>query len=660
MLSPSQQLHAIRPYVEILRATLHLKVRRLGWPLRGAGVAKAVEGVATLRPALEGLNAEVEDRFTTCGGTLQKQLELSQKFREQCQNVRNVSDQAASDGSSALVQLEQLCEAQLTHSDHAAELVQRLAESLAHHRTRVDELAKEQQKLLPVLTPLRMLRATFRIEAASLPEEQQNAFASVTEEVGRLDREIREQFEQQLEQVATTQQELADAQDRLQTQAETLSLNSANQRHRIEQALANVAAEQADAQAREAALTDATGRIDERIDAIAVSLQYQDITRQKIEHVLEALDEVVSKARPRQHMTGDEAAQVQLASRIQVGQLDAVDKELSQAGDTIARGLHGVLEVLKELEQQEFSLEAQGTANKRLSDLVRHALADHDTLQRTVDEAHALLQNALDTSRQFTATTSTATGMMRRLAADLKLMGLNAEIQAVRVNHGGLEVLSNEASRISTVAGQALADFEQAYLAATDCLTAAIDSVRADADAVPTIADSEAAKAGVTDALEVELTTREQCLAEACEALQELRLQSRRLAKAADLDTISRQPLIQAKQAFTTLAASMDKYAGNAQNTADAAPEPLNDRYTMESERAIHRAMTSGSEAANEAQTEADAGGTDRIEFFDDFSAPDDAELRETTVRLPENRRSHQEQSHQQAGAALDDNIEFF
>lgn len=609
---------------------------------------------------LKALTPEVEQRFTQCGATLHEQVRLSAQLQQQNERLRTLSQALDSDQSSVR-QLATLSERELGHCDEVSAQVAWLSDSLATHGDRVDALVQEQQSLLQIFAPLKALQSFFRIESATLPPDLQGSFHAVTEEVSRLDIDIRSSFEQQARELGVIRREVAVTTTGLRKKASELTERAVANRQAITNALNNIAAERDTGQRREAVVASSAQQIDREIDAISVSLQYQDITRQKLEHVLTAIDQIISDCGTA--IATPPAARLKVACRMQAMQLQAIDQDLSKAGETVTRGLEGIIGQLTNIEAQGISVDSQQQSVERMRQVMHALLNDHRALQAALAQSLVGLEEAIATTRRFASTTTAATGTMRQLAADLRMMGLNAQVQSVQVNHGGLEVLSGEASRISIEAGERIQTFETHLVEAAQSLNDAIGRVQAVADAIRTRADGAHEETAASATLEDELTQRGDAIRAATELLGQLGQQAQNLGESANLAAIDRSPLTDTAATLTTLATLFAAEAPDGTETADTFGN-LHGHYTMESERKIHEAALIGATVAAAATTAAAAPGADTVDFFDaEPSAPPADEpinVTPSAATTPESAPATESDSTKVKPTSADTNIEFF
>lgn len=527
---------------------------------------------------------EVEARFTEVGAVLHEQVRLSKELREQGECLCATSARSAEGGESVLGRLDALSQRQLAACEEVGGQVSALAGQLAGHGERLTQLVEEQRELMPLFASLKPLRSSFRIEAATLPADLRGSFEGVTAEIGRLDEEIQTNFQAQMEELTLIHEEVTQITHKLQAQAASLQALVTANRQTIARALREVARERDELRETDHFVSEAAARVEACVDRIAVSLQYQDITRQKLEHVQSAMDEIAEGLRSQR--TRESSSRLHAACQVQLGQLAAVDEEIEHAAVSVGEGLGGISAELEHIEAGGFSVEKQRQASTRVEDLAKTLQRDQQAIQNSLRKALAELLNGIEATRRF-ADTSTATDAMRRLAADLKLMGINAQIKSVQVNHGGLEVLSREASRISVEAGPCIHAFEEHFHSASSSLSEALAGIEGVAESIrQAAATDEGGDESLAQALDDELAQRGAAIEATHGIIGQLAALSRKMRDSATLAEVDRSALNLAREAVVAVSGLFKARGPSPGDNLHS----LSRHYTMESERAIHDA----------------------------------------------------------------------
>lgn len=618
----------VRGWMTHCRTTLPQSLRRFtdGWAesrLRRRTRPLCVR-LAAMRTQLGELSQQVEERFLGCGQVLQQQVELTSALgREGRQLV--AQDDRVRRGEAAVSRMAALSERQLALGREAAHEVARLARTLDEHAERLRRVHDEQQQIARAFAPIRALQSFFRIEASTLPVEMQALFVGVADEMRRLEQDVSTSFAAQDETFADTRRKVVATAQELHATAARQIAQAEAKREEIAGARQRLEDDYARARERHLQLERAIGGIERETDAIVVSLQFQDITRQRLEHVRHAADELLAAPAHPTARLAQRARRQQVLCRVQAVQLEAVQTDLDQAAGTIAAGLKAVRGFLQDIERDGLSVAALQQISAGMDAMAAEGIDSHRVSASMMQEAVQNLAEAVRSARQFSATTTGAADVMRRLATEIHLMGLNAQVQAVHAQSGSLEVLAGSASQISHEAQVLSARFEAKLVAITRELAALVEQSE-----VFQVANSDRHEALRADGeiLLQELTAENErtkaAVKEVGELLQRLGVQADELLRSLDLAEFSRTALEHSRDLFVQLA----EVYGSASVPGTDAPEPeLAEelaRYTMEAERAAHGQVLAGETpriqppSANEAEP-ATVGGAQlaaNVELF--------------------------------------------
>lgn len=587
--------------------------------------------VRTLLPSLEmhsealaALSGEIEARFLACGRAMQGQVGLTGKLVQQSRGLA-ARDASARSGHAPAQHLQALTNRQLDLAVEFAAEVGRLAGLLDAHAGRLRQLRDEQQQIERSFAPIRALRAFFRIEAASLPENIQALFVGVAEEMRKLETAVSENFSTQDESFAQTTRAVLATAVNLREQAEHHGHAATSKREGLAAAHQHHEAQTAEAAERNVRLGQAIGEIERATDQITVSLQYQDITRQKLEHVQTAAGDLIEGFAAKVTPAAQEMRQHEVLCRIQATQLEAVQGELDQAASGISTNLRAVLDRLRDIEHDCLSLSRLQQVTAGMDAVIGEVVDAHRVAADLMRGSLENLTEAIRAVRGFATATSGATDAMRQLATDIHLMGLNAQVQAVHAKSGSLEVLSGAASQISEEARVRGCRFEEQLVAMTDELTRLVDRSETFRRSMQERYDTLRIESETTlQTLTAEHGQAKATVEEVGTLLHQLGSQAGELFDSVDLADFSRDALANAQEVFLQLAELCAVAAAGAPAEDPASANAMHQRYTMESERIAHaQALAKASGVAAVAAPVVAAAASPEVElFFDETPAP--------------------------------------
>lgn len=612
------------------------RVARRGSRLR---IAPGLSRLSSERSRLADLAQRIERRFGDLGAVLRQQLASASDLTRHNQALLAWSGRIQT-GEAALAATTSRIKSRLEQGEAFAGELDTLVSGLSDYRARIQQLCSDQTTMERTLSPLRIIHSQFRIESARLPVELQASFAAITMEIARLDEEVQANFEKHAASLHALKTQVGATADTLRAQAVSLGASAQERRVSVQQSLARIERMLESSGRRDRSMREVIVRINRDSGAIIVNLQYQDITRQKLEHIQTALEELVAPL-PKRAQTPDRLHRLGMLSRIQAGQIEGIQAELNQATSLIRGGLDAVLSHFQQIDTECF-------AGAALNDVIAEmdAMVTEIATTRTVTEELMLsslqaLDAATRQAHEFTQVTSRATGTMRQLANDIRLMGLNAQVQAVNVDLGSLEVLAGNAYSISVEAGRLIETFEADLQKSTEVLKSAAEaSGRVHHDAQERWQTIRAEEVSLQQALQLEQQEVNRTLQGLVRTLDELKQQTDQLLGYSDLSDLSEGTLEQARAVLLTVATDLDDVCRATDREIKPDLSDVAARYTMDSERTIHAAVTGVVlSAVVPAAVSTAAGGAEvadfGLELFTDVASPDATAAEESRHEVP-------------------------
>ncbi|HEY4248908.1 MAG TPA: hypothetical protein VGM64_18940 [Lacunisphaera sp.] len=373
------------------------------------------------------------------------------------------------------------------------------------------------------------------------------------------------------------------------------------------------------------------GTIRRHSEDAAYFIQFGDIVRQKLEHVVDAL------------ATGAEAnnsiAQTGALDRliaIQAGQLDAVRAEVVTAREKLAFAFNGLAGETTKLVEDIFALAQSknvGSGTPEHSNRLQDLSAEILQLQSLHIRGYKLGMQSQGTTQRAAEASEKLAGHLSEVSTlnfELRIQALNAIVKTARLGADGvtLGVLSAHVHEVSHDSGQSVTEILQL-----------LDSLRAGTSLLgqgsqPTVAGNETGESALERGLHNIAALHQKFQQTSEEASSLATRQGEILAEAsANLDFLSAFDLrmtatLEALQAART---RLKPHLSSREAGSDPQTELLG-AYTMESEREIHRRVTDGTESiaaiaipANEPTTLVASTSTgetpatennDNVEFF--------------------------------------------
>ena len=446
--------------------------RRLGaraWPFAKAGKFGFNSdtngiGAAVARPLLEAGNLAtrlteekefllalirgMETEFLATGEGLGR---LAQQLNEIQRECRSLTDMTLGRGLDAPVQLafqllkksEDLVLASYEQYDHVFATFNELQRRLA-------QLSKQQDELMRVLLPLNFITISFRIEASRHPPEVQQAFFTLADNVNRTVGEVRGTLERQFEDLAASEriarklmEQISASIQRHRRKVTATLETSRNHLRALNGALTNSGSGATDLFHRNKAVTL-------HIGGIVMAQQCQDITRQRIEHVGEAMDEMrmhLGEAPTTAFAANSEERQfVFRAGQIQLHQVQNAFDQLNCAADSLKSGIQSLR--TEAGSAAEVAVKVGGTTLD--ASIASQCQAGIDEILGIVRQAVQKIADIIAAFEPLQASFVDCTSKASALASDVRRAGLNAQVFAIHAPNGAtLEVLADRMRAIS-------------------------------------------------------------------------------------------------------------------------------------------------------------------------------------------------------------------
>jgi hypothetical protein len=326
----------------------------------------------------------------------------------------------------------------------------RMLERLVEDQARIDECLRTEADINRVMEPLRTVNTLFKVVAAPLGEQVQAIFASLVEELGALlegsDALVGTRFDE-LERVREVFRAMIDGM--VAQQAHWTEL--AKQRAAMEATLRELEGQLVANAQRDTKIGAASRSIAQAIEQVVTGLQWQDIINQKLDHSSKAITGLIERLR-----AGTvEPAAVNRAARVEWAQIQVAQRELGEAERAIVEGIGHVRDILSQSDSSAVMLGEFELLTTSSTGMVQLLLESVDSIERQLESALTTSNDSMTTIRRIGESAAALTGAVRELSERTLLVGLNAQVQACKVQQGaGLGVLSARTSDISVeVAG---------------------------------------------------------------------------------------------------------------------------------------------------------------------------------------------------------------
>jgi methyl-accepting chemotaxis protein len=200
-------------------------------------------------------------------------------------------------------------------------------------------------------------------------------------------------------------------------------------------------------------ISHVSSSISSKLGQVVMSLQFHDIVRQQIEHIVSAFNTVMSTA-VAQHEAGahDINEEFSAVTELQAAQLQHSADELEAALNRISSSLGGiVVDVTSMVGDIRAIAGVAGSADSsRFSQMASDLAVVNESLQEC-SEANRQLQSAIEDVEVTVQTVSEHVEFIEKVGSEIELIALNSQIKAARTGTEGaaLAVLAEAIQRLS-------------------------------------------------------------------------------------------------------------------------------------------------------------------------------------------------------------------
>lgn len=573
---------------------LEAGVEKLGFR-RTARVQELLADLETAQHELQSACQRLERRFLVISEDLQKSSRLSDALVLRGETLVSLAvgqTNGETDLHNAVRVLNEPLAFLKEYDASSAELVERLPRCEAA----LNAVCKLRPVMQGAVVPLKFVQTLFRVESASLPPEVCAMFTGLAQDIEQLYNQVSQTLDEQFTNLETARATIQRLVGKLQAQVQSHQHFVTDKKDAVDRSLRNLEQILQASQERDFRFSKSTRGVCDAVNHAVVGLQFQDITRQKLEHVAAALAKMQKCCDDLASARGASAREIlqfiNQTSRIQLHQLQAVLTDLQSAETTIRSATETIATDASKLDANCLKLDGLGGNSAAEDGMVQVLLDVTGEIQGLMMSTVKLQLEIGEATRPLNGLASNFTGGLRQLSRSIRLIALNAQVHAAQIGSGtGLEVLSERTCHISD---EANAVNERAAAQLTT-LSTTLEQIATDC------ASLGARSSGQLEALTLEGGRLEKRLHDyrdltlgVFQEVTELALRLREhlataqentafAAEAADQFARVQAPLLELVSATDKFAIGIDAGAANQAGQLSA-------HYTMESERVVHEA----------------------------------------------------------------------
>ena len=396
---------------------------------------------------------DLEERFLKAGTGLERHAEHTAQLIQRSERLLELVTGHAGG--------EQLIRCGMDTLAHGLDFIERchrqtidLQARLRAYHGQLEDMKRHEESLRSALAPLKYVQTLFRIESATLPVDVQSTFLGLTRDIEELFERFGQVFGEQYQNLARSRDSIGQLVGTIEGHAIRQQSTALEKRNQMRRTLDDLMTEVKESLGRDVTLVSVSRSINAGVGEVVVALQCQDIVRQKLQHIVSACGEIVGRPPSAGGAAvlpaGLQRGFVREAARIQVRQVDAILSDLADAQQRGRHGMERLVELAHRLDAESMNLSEFKSVTSAENGMVQVLLTALEEVRSMLSTIVEVQKETHRTLKPLSGMASNVTGVMRNLSGHIKLIALNAQIQAAQVGQGtGLEVLSENTTRIS-------------------------------------------------------------------------------------------------------------------------------------------------------------------------------------------------------------------
>ncbi len=427
-------------WASAISAFFHLGQRRR--------ISKLRNHLVTSQAEIESFASTLERRFVAIGVRLDQLSDASDRLLASSECLAKLTIGEHQDRS-VLATATHALQTASRQVQTQEQVSQEFARSLANHLEEISKARRHEAALRSCVAPLKPIQTLFRVSAAGLEADAQGTYASLAQEIDQLNEQVSALLAQQFQSLTDYRTRISHLVQRIHDTNESQHKALAEDTEQLTGSLSSMQSALMQSQGRDLRLSAAARACREQVGHLVMAMQFQDITRQKLQHIETAFRRIAESLAD-VSLDDATAADMHATASVQLAQLDTVERELQDAEAKMTLALARLLERVEELTGEGRQLRQAPTLIASDLGVVAQLLASFGRLRRLVENDAALRTEAHQALDPLAGLASNLTGAMRDVSLRIKFIALNAQIQAVQIGKGtGLEVLSQHACHIS-------------------------------------------------------------------------------------------------------------------------------------------------------------------------------------------------------------------
>ncbi len=381
---------------------------------------------------------EVEGVFHGISDNLDVLDQKTKRLRDDCQ-ILLASAGGQNDSTQLLFRVAEVLEGPMAFLNSCLEHHQRNQDLMTASQKSAGDLLQMQNDMVSSLEPLKFMLVFFKIEASQLSEENRQTFHSVSEEIAHLHVLVEETFQKNIKNLQNARTAIVTAEKKSKNEREAQARLIAEKQTEISGAIAALK-EQIEANSRKSNDLDISANgFEQAIGKLVMSLQYEDIIRQRCEAILNNIG---------QKPEGTSQASWLLLTAIQV---ETAAEELRQSSGELNSGLNTIAQQAKKLYRVSTTMDQFEHITASADGMVQMLLESLESIRGMLTKSTQLSKDSNEAIQPVQNLTKELSAIVFEVSIKIQFIALNAQVRSIQVGEGsGLEVLAARTAEIST------------------------------------------------------------------------------------------------------------------------------------------------------------------------------------------------------------------
>ncbi|MEM9158307.1 MAG: methyl-accepting chemotaxis protein [Verrucomicrobiota bacterium] len=397
-------------------------------------------GLFDAEPVLSALDnsiSNVEAAFGHLSQNISDIHERTQFLRRDCQTLLRLAG-GHQNGASVLLEAAKTLEEPMAHIENSLSKRKKLGALMAECEEIADNLLHRQKDMIGKLQPLKFMLVFYKIEAANLSAEHQSTFITVSKEIMRLHQMVDETFRKNIEQLTHAKGKIAHAIRRFDHEHSKHSKEVSAQRKEISNTIATLNQQLERNSLQDTDLNHVTQSFQGAIEGLVVSLQIEDIFRQRCEAIKQSLAEKPC------------GISSQAWALLNARKLDTASSEIAKSSKDVEESLASILAQSNELDQVSVGMQQFEHMTASADGMVQILLESFDSMKEVFVHSEKLSNESREAVSPVKSLVEGLSVIVTEVSINIQFIALNAQVRSIQVGEGsGLEVLAARTAEIS-------------------------------------------------------------------------------------------------------------------------------------------------------------------------------------------------------------------